>query len=518
MEKGTAEKISEFKKRTEKIKEGGGPKRAEKQHEKGKKTARERLDILFDPESFQELFMFSKHRCNTLGMEKKDLPADGVVTGCGQVEGKNIYAFSQDFTVAGGSSGEIHEKKICEVMDMALKCGTPFIGVNDGAGARIQEGVDSLSGYGQIFYRNTLLSGVVPQISIIAGPCAGGAAYSPALTDFIIMVKNSAQMFITGPNVIKTVTGENISSEKLGGAMAHAKKSGVCHLVAEDDDHALFLTKKLLSYLPSNNLEEPPEYEMKEEVEDVDESLNTIVPDDSRQPYDMRNIIKKSVDPESFFEIQEFFAPNMIIGFARLNGKSIGIVGNQPNHLAGVLDIDSSDKSSRFIRFCNCFNIPIVTFVDVPGFLPGVAQEHGGIIRHGAKMLFAYSATIVPKLTVIVRKAYGGAYLAMCSKDMGADRVLAWPTGEIAVMGAEGAASIIYRKEIEKAVDKQAETQKRIKEYKENFANPYAAASRNYIDEIIEPAYTRKHLIRALEAIFSKRDVRPPKKHGNMPF
>ena len=511
-------KIQEFRLKAEKVKAGGGEKRIAKQHEAGKLTARERLDILFDPESFQELFMFSKHRCNFIGMENKELPADGVVTGCGNVNGRSIYAFSQDFTVSGGSAGEMHEKKICEIMDMAIKCGVPFVGINDGGGARIQEGVDALSGYGGIFFRNTLLSGVVPQISIIAGPCAGGAAYSPALTDFVIMVKNHARMFITGPEVIKTVTGENISAEKLGGALSHAKTSGVCHFVAENDNDAINITKKLLSYLPSNNLEEPPRYKTDESTLGTDESLNRILPDDARQPYDIRDIIKKVVDNSKFLEVHEFYAPNIIVGFARLNGRSVGIVANQPNYLAGVLDINSSDKSARFIRFCNCFNIPIITFVDVPGFLPGIDQEYGGIIRHGAKMLFAYSAAIVPKLTVIVRKAYGGAYLAMCSKDMGADRVMAWPTAEIAVMGAEGAASIIFRNEIEQAEDKKAEYKKRVEEYKENFANPYAAAGRNYIDEVIEPAATRKHLIRALETIFTKRDIRPPKKHGNMPL
>ncbi|PLX17092.1 MAG: methylmalonyl-CoA carboxyltransferase [Candidatus Muiribacterium halophilum] len=513
-----SEKIKEYQQKVETIKKGGGEKRIEKQHSLGKLTARERIDSIFDPNSFQELFMFSKHRCNFMGMEKKELPADGVITGCGEVNGRTVYAYSQDFTVSGGAAGEIHEKKICEIMDMAIKCGVPFIGINDGGGARIQEGVDALSGYGQIFFRNTLLSGVVPQISIIAGPCAGGAAYSPALTDFVIMVKNSAQMFITGPSVLKAVTGEEISTQALGGAMTHAKLSGVCHFVAENDYDAMNITKKLLSYLPSNNLEEPPVFKTDESTLRRDETLNNILPDDAKQPYNIKDIIKKVVDNGKFLEVQEFYAPNIVIGFARINGRSIGIVANQPAHMAGVLDINTSDKSSRFIRFCNCFNIPIVTFVDVPGFLPGVDQEYDGIIRHGAKMLFAYSAAIVPKITLIVRKAYGGAYLAMCSKDMGADRVIAWPTAEIAVMGAEGAAKIIFRKEINEAEDKEAKFQEKVNEYKKNFANPYVAAAHNYIDEIIEPAETRRHIIRALESIIKKRDIRPPKKHGNMPL
>jgi len=513
-----SEKIKEYQQKVETIKRGGGEKRIEKQHSLGKLTARERIDAIFDPNSFQELFMFAKHRCNVMGMDKKDLPADGVVTGCGEINGRTVYAFSQDFTVSGGAAGEIHEKKICEIMDMAIKCGVPFIGINDGGGARIQEGVDALSGYGQIFSRNTLLSGVVPQISIIAGPCAGGAAYSPALTDFVIMVKNSAQMFITGPSVIKTVTGEDISAQALGGAMTHAKLSGICHFVAENDFDAMNITKKLLSYLPSNNLEEPPVFKTDDSTLRRDETLNNILPDDPKEPYNIKDIIKKVVDNGKFLEIQEFYAPNLVIGFARVNGRSIGIVANQPAHMAGVLDINTSDKASRFIRFCNCFNIPIVTFVDVPGFLPGVDQEYDGIIRHGAKMLFAYSASIVPKITLIVRKAYGGAYLAMCSKDMGADRVIAWPTAEIAVMGAEGAARIIFRNDIKKAEDKDAKYKEKVDEYKKNFANPYVAAARNYIDEIIEPAETRKHLIRALESIITKRDIRPPKKHGNIPL
>ncbi|MCK9223495.1 MAG: hypothetical protein M0R46_05705 [Candidatus Muirbacterium halophilum] len=512
------DKINLYRKKVEKIKLGGGEKKIEKQHAAGKLTARERLDSLFDPESFQELFMFSEHRSNIMGMENKELPADGVITGCGEINGRTVYTFSQDFTVAGGSSGEMHEKKICEVMDMSLKCGVPFIGINDGGGARIQEGVDALSGYGQIFFRNTLLSGVVPQISIIAGPCAGGAAYSPALTDFIIMVKNNAKMFITGPEVIKAVTGEVITDNELGGAMTHATVSGLAHLVAENDHDALNLAKRLLSYLPSNNLEEPPVYLTDEASLGKDESLNRILPDDTKIAYDMRDIIKKIIDKGSFLEIQEFYAPNIIIGFARIKGRSIGIVANQPICSAGVLDINASDKAARFIRFCNCFNIPLVTFVDVPGFMPGVEQEYNGIIRHGAKMLFAYSATIVPKITVIVRKAYGGAYLAMCSKDMGADRVIAWPTAEIAVMGAEGAANIIFRKEIKAATDKKQEYINRVAEYKEKFANPYIAAGRNFIDEIIEPANTRKHIIRALNSIITKREMRPPKKHGNMPL
>ncbi len=505
-------------KRTQ-IYKGGGEERIAKQHEMGKLTARERLALLFDPDTFQESYLFMKHRCTHFGMEKKELPGEGVVVGHGMVDGRPVYVASQDFTVAGGSVGEGTAKKIHEVMDGALKTGDPFIFINDSGGARIQEGVDSLSGYGGIFYRNVELSGVVPQISIIAGPCAGGAAYSPALTDFIIQVRHEGQMYITGPEVIKQVTGEEITAEQLGGVESHSHYSGVVHFIAENGEDAIRIAKKLLSFLPSNNLEDPPYYpELHEEAIAANPAMNKIVPEEPRKAFDMRDVILNTVDNADFLEIQEHYASNIIIGFGRILGRTIGTVANQPMYRAGVLDIDSSDKASRFIRFCNAFNIPIVTFVDVPGFLPGVQQEYGGIIRHGAKMIFAYSAATVPKLTVIVRKAYGGAYLAMCSKDMGADRVFAWPTAEIAVMGAEGAVNVLYRKEIKSADDPEGERKKRIEEYREAFYNPYAAARRGFIDDIIEPADTRATLAVSLEILRAKRELRPQKKHGLIPL
>ncbi len=497
----------------------GSDKQVEKQHKAGKLTARERLALFFEAESFQESHLFMQHRCTHFGMADKEMPGEGVITGCGIVDGRPVYAASQDFTVAGGSVGEATAKKIQEVMDAALKTGDPFVFINDSGGARIQEGVDSLAGYGGIFYRNVELSGVVPQISIIAGPCAGGAAYSPALTDFIIQVRHEGQLYITGPQVIKQVTGEDISAEQLGGVESHAHYSGVVHFIAENDEDAMRITKRLLSFLPSNNTEDPPFYpELHDDTLVADDSLNTIVPDDPKQPYNMHEIIRRVVDNGDFMEVQEHFASNLIIGFGRLVGRSIGIVANQPQHRAGVLDIDSSDKASRFIRFCNAFNIPLVTFVDVPGFLPGVQQEYGGIIRHGAKMLFSYGAATVPKLTVIVRKAYGGAYLAMCAKDMGADRVVAWPSAEIAVMGAEGAANILYRKEIAASKNPDEELSKKITEYRETFANPYVAAARGYLDDIVEPAETRLYLAATLEVLKSKRELRPQKKHGLIPL
>jgi len=498
---------------------GGGEKRIEKQHKIGKLTARERLAYLYDEDSFQESNLFMKHRCTNFGMEKKEMPGEGVVTGVGMIDSRPVYAASQDFTVAGGSVGEANAKKIQNAMDNALMTGDPFIFINDSGGARIQEGVDALSGYGGIFYRNVKMSGVVPQISIVAGPCAGGAAYSPALTDFIIQVRHKGQLFITGPNVIKQVTGEVITAEQLGGVESHANYSGVVHFVAEDDIEAIALAKRLLSFLPSNNMEDPPYFRC-DEIDQIvdDELLNSIVPDDPKKAYDMHEIIAKIVDCGDFLEIQEHFAPNIIIGFARLMGRTIGVIANQPKFKAGVLDIDSSDKSSRFIRFCNAFNIPIVTFVDVPGFMPGVDQEFGGIIRHGAKMLFAYSAATVPKITVVVRKAYGGAFLAMCSKDMGADRLFAWPTAEIAVMGAEGAVNVLYRKDLE-ASDNPDELRKKLTDdYKNKFANPFVAASRGYIDDIIEPSETRAVLVNCIEILKAKREVRPQKKHGLIPM
>ncbi len=511
--------IQDLIQRKQTIYQGGGQKSIDKQHEAGKLTARERLGLLYDPDSFQESHAFTQHRCVHFEMNRKELPGDGVVTGVGLIDRRPVYAASQDFTVAGGSVGEANARKIQQTMDEALKTGDPFVFINDSGGARIQEGVDALSGYGGIFYRNVLLSGVVPQISIIAGPCAGGAAYSPALTDFIIQVRHEGQLFITGPQVIKQVTGEVISAEQLGGVESHAYFSGVVHFIAENDAHAFELTRRLLSYLPSNNLEDPPILSSATEHQLVeDPSLNRVVPDDPRKPYDMHEIIGRVADPDSFLEIQEHFAQNIIIGFGRMLGRTVGIVANQPLQKAGVLDIDSSDKAARFIRFCNAFNIPIITFVDVPGFLPGVAQEYGGIIRHGAKMLFAYAAATVPKLTVVVRKAYGGAFLAMCSKEMGADRIVAWPTAEIAVMGAEGAVNVLYRKELDAAEDKDAHRKELIEEYKRVFANPYSAAGHGYIDDVIVPAQTRVVLAAALEVIKAKRVWRPQKKHGLIPL
>jgi len=498
---------------------GGGQDKIDKRHEIGRMTARERLGVLFDPETFQEQGLFMHHRCTNFGLEKKEFPGEGVVTGMGSVEGRNVYAASQDFTVAGGSVGEATAKKIADVMDQALKTGDPFVFINDSGGARIQEGVGALSGYGNIFYRNVLLSGVVPQISIIAGPCAGGAAYSPALTDFIIQVEHEGQMFITGPSVIKQVTGEEVTSEQLGGTESHSHYSGVVHFTAKDGMEAINIAKRLLSFLPSNNTEDPPYIpELATGVMSNEEHLRNLVPDDTKEPYDIHVIIQNVVDNGDFLEVQEHFAPNIVVGFARIQGRSIGIVANQPIVKAGVLDIDSSDKAARFIRFCNAFNIPIVTLVDVPGFMPGVDQEYGGIIRHGAKMLFAYGATTVPKVTLILRKAYGGAYLAMCSKEMGADRVFAWPAAEIAVMGAEGASSILYAKEAEKAEDKSAFMKEKTEEYKEAFTNPYVAAGMGYIDDIIDPAETKYVIATALEALRTKREVRPQKKHGLIPL
>ncbi len=513
------DKISQLRKTRARLQNGGGDAAIAKQHERGKLTARERIDLLFEPDTFRESLLYVKHRSSQFGMADKEFPGEGVVTGHGLINGRPVYVASQDFTVAGGSVGEATGRKIQEAMEAALKTGDPFVMINDSGGARIQEGVDSLSGYGGIFYRNVLLSGVVPQISIIAGPCAGGAAYSPALTDFIIQVRHEGQLFITGPSVIKQVTGEDITAEQLGGVESHAFYSGVVHFIAEDDEDAVAIAQRLLSFLPSNNTEEPPfDHESHQEEILPDEFLNTVVPDDSSEPYDMHDIIAAIIDDGDFMEIQAEYARNIIVGFARLTGYTVGIVANQPMHKAGVLDIDSSDKASRFIRFCNAFNIPIITFVDVPGFMPGVQQEYGGIIRHGAKMLFAYAAATVPKMTVVVRKAYGGAYLAMCAKSMGADTLIAWPSAEVAVMGAEGAVNILYRREISEADEPDAEKEQRIEEYKNMFANPYFAASRGLIDEIVEPAETRPYLAATLEVLKAKRELRPQKKHGLIPL
>ena len=512
------EKILELRRRKKALAEGGGAKYIERQHQRGKLTARERIEALFDPETFQEMFAFARHRCTDFGMDKKELPADGVVTGVGTVDGRQVYVASQDFTVSGGAVGEVHADKIVRMMEMARHCGNPMVVISDSGGARIQESVNALSGYGRVFYTNVLLSGVVPQISIIAGPCAGGAAYSPALTDFVIMVRNSGRMFITGPQVIKKVTGEDISADELGGVVAQMDHSGVVHLVAENDGEALDLCRRLLSFLPANNMEDPPNCGEGEVVYNVDEALNHIIPDDPREPYDVKEVISRIIDNGDFLEIQDHFAPNAVIGLARINGRTIGLVANQPNVMAGVLDIDAADKISRFVRFCNAFNIPVVTLVDVPGFMPGITQEHGGIIRHGAKMLFAYSAATVPCITVILRKAYGGAYLAMCGRDLGADRVAAWPSAEIAVMGAEGAVNIIHQKQIKASDDPELARTEFEDAYREKFATPYYAASRNLVDDIIEPKDTCRFLGLALASLTDKRDIRPQKKHGLIPL
>jgi methylmalonyl-CoA carboxyltransferase large subunit len=510
------DRIQELNDKKAEIALGGGRDRIDKQHSIGSMTARERLDYMLDQDSFLESGMYAKHRCTYFGMEGKVLPAEGVVTGAGTIDGRLVHVASQDFTVAGGAVGEVHADKIVRAMEDALKTGSPCVIINDSGGARIQEGNHSLGGYGRIFYANVKASGVIPQISVIAGPCAGGAVYSPALTDFIIQTKN-ARMFITGPAVIKAVTGEVVSAEELGGPQVHMNTSGNIHFVAEDDKHAIDITRRLLSFLPSNNLEDPPQLEAEETIL-PNKALNSIVPLDPKQRYDVRDIIVNIFDKGDFMEIQAGYATNIVIGFARLQGRTVGVIANQPNAMAGVLDINCSDKAARFIRFCNAFNIPLITFVDTPGFMPGVQQEYGGIIRHGAKMLFAYSAATVPKLTVELRKSYGGANLAMCAKDLGADRVLAWPTAEIAVMGAEGAVDVIFRKELKEAADPKAKRQELIDEYRENFANPFAAAACNQVDDVIEPAYTRRELAMALDILYRKRELRPAKKHGLIPL
>ncbi len=491
---------------------GGGEDKLQKQRDKGKMTARERVDALLDAGSFEETGLFRRNRTVTFGMDKADMPADGVVTGTGSVLGRPVHIASQDFTVMGGSAGETHSKKVVEMMNAALTCGTPFVFINDSGGARVQEGIDSLSGYGQVFYANVMLSGAVPQISIISGPCAGGAAYSPALTDFVIQTRK-AHMFITGPGVIQQVTGEKVTQDDLGGADTHMSVSGVNHFVADDDEQAILIAQKLLSFLPQNNTEDPPVVEPDENVE-PDPGMLDIVPTEGTKGYDVREVIGRLVDHADFLEVQAGYAQNIVVGFGRINGRTVGIVANQPNKMAGVLDINASDKGSTFVRFCNAFNIPIVTLVDVPGFLPGVAQEHGGIIRHGAKMLYAYSAATVPKVTVVLRKAYGGAYLAMAPKDLGADAVFAWPTAEIAVMGAEGAAAVVFRREIEAAENPDERRAEMVEEYRETFSTPFVAASRGLVDDIIDPADTRRRVAMALETLLAKRVIRPAKKHG----
>jgi acetyl-CoA carboxylase carboxyltransferase component len=512
------DKLKDLKEREQKVLQMGGEKAVAKHKESGKLSARERLDLLFDPGTFREIDMFVQHRCVNFGMEKVEVPSDGVVTGHGMVDGRPVFAFSQDFTSRAGSLGEMHAKKICKVMDLALKAGVPFVGINDSGGARIQEGVDALSGFGQIFYRNSLASGVIPQISAIMGTTAGGAVYSPAMTDWIFMVKNTSFMFITGPQVIKAVTGEEISFEDLGGAMTHSEKSGVSHFACENDQDAIAQIKCLLSYLPANNMEDPPRVDTGDDPRRSAPELNTIIPDNPNTAYDMKDVIRAIVDNGEFFEPHQFFAPNILVCFARLNGRTIGIIANQPKNLAGCLDINASDKATRFIRFCDAFNIPMLTIADVPGYLPGSQQEWGGIIRHGAKLLWCYSEATVPKLLLVTRKDYGGSYLAMCSKDLGADMAFAWPTAEIAVMGAEGAANIIHRREIKEAEDPVAKRKEKIEEYKALFSNPYCAANRGYIDAVIEPSDTRPRLIEALEILGTKRELRPPKKHGNIPL
>jgi len=510
------EKIELLRQRREQLEAGGGEKRVERQHAQGKLTARERIAELIDPGSFQETGMFAEHRAVLFGMAGTKVPADGVVTGEGTVLGRLVHVASQDFTSSGGSAGEVHCTKIAESMQESLKTGSPFIFVNDSGGARVQEGVDALSGYGKVFFNNVLLSGVVPQITIVAGPTAGGAVYSPALTDFVIQTR-AARMFITGPNVIQQVTGEVVSAEQLGGPDTHMAHSGVTHFIAEDDKHAILIAKKLLTFLPSNNTEDPPELENDGNVE-PNPHLNDIIPEDSKKPYDVREVIANIVDKGDFLEVQAGYAANVVVGFARMIGRTIGIIANQPMVLSGVLDINASDKTARLIRFCNAFNIPLLTLVDVPGFMPGVQQEWDGIIRHGAKVLFAYSAATVPKVTIILRKAFGGGYIAMCSRDLGADRVFAWPSAEVAVMGAEGAAEIVFRRDIEAAEDQAAKRAELIDNYRETFANPYVAASRRLVDDIIEPSASRKAVAEAFEALTTKRELRPAKKHGLIPL
>ncbi len=498
--------------------QGGGPERIAKQHKDGKLTARERIELLLDRGSFTELDKFVTHRATDFGMADKKIPGDGVVTGYGTIDGRQVFVFAQDFTVFGGSLSGAYAQKICKVMDLATRVGAPIIGLNDSGGARIQEGVESLAGYADIFLRNTLASGVVPQLSLILGPCAGGAVYSPAITDFILMTKASSYMFITGPDVIKTVTHEDVTKDALGGALAHNQKSGVAHFAADTEQAAIALTRQLLAFLPSNNAEDPPVVPTQDDPSREEAALATLVPTNPNKPYDIREVIKLVVDGKQFFEVQEHFAKNIVIGFAHLNGRSVGVVGNNPAVLAGCLDIDASVKAARFVRFCDCFNIPLVTFVDVPGFLPGTNQEWGGIIKHGAKLLYAYAEATVPKVTVITRKAYGGAYDVMASKHIRADVNFAFPTAEIAVMGPDGAVNIIFRKEIEQAKDPVAEKSRLVAEYREKFANPFKAAELGYIDEVIRPEQTRLKVIRALEMLKDKRQDNLPRKHGNIPL
>jgi acetyl-CoA carboxylase carboxyltransferase component len=511
-------KIEKLNQMREQARMGGGQARIDKQHAKGKMTARERLEKLLDPGTFHEIDTFVTHRATTFSLDEKKCLGDSVVTGWGTVGGRQVYVFAQDFTVIGGSLSEVHAEKICKVMDLAMKNGAPVIGLDDSGGARIQEGVTSLAGYGYIFLRNVMASGVVPQISAILGPCAGGAVYSPAITDFVFMVQDTSHMFITGPDVVKAVTREEVSFEELGGAMTHNSKSGVAHFAAQDEEHCLGLIRQLLTYLPQNNLEDPPFFPTADPEDRLDEELQAIVPDNPNKPYDMKDIIRRVVDDGHFFEVHERWAQNIIVGFARFGGFSAGIVANQPMVMAGALDIDASNKAARFVRFCDAFNIPLVTFTDVPGYMPGVNQEHGGIIRNGAKLIWAFAEATVPKVTVITRKAYGGAYIVMNSKHLRGDISYAWPTAEIAVMGPEGAVNVVFRKEVAEADDPDTKRQELVEEYREEFANPYVAAARGYIDDVIEPAETRPRIVEALKMLQNKRDTNPPKKHGNIPL
>ena len=511
-------RVEDLRRRHEAAEQGGGPERRARQHQEGKLSARERVELLLDENSFEELDKLVTHRCRDFGMEEQIIPGDGFITGYGRIDGRLVYVFAQDFTVFGGSLSEANAQKICKIMDLALKTGAPVIGLNDSGGARIQEGVLSLAGYADIFLRNTLASGVIPQISAIMGPCAGGAVYSPAITDFVFMVNQTSYMFVTGPDVIKTVTHEDVTKETLGGSMTHNSVSGVGHFVAADDGECLRMIRELLSYLPQNNREDPPRRPSMDPADRMDPALDTLVPSESNLPYDMKDVIQRVVDQGEFFEVHEHWAKNLVVGFARMDGRPVGIVANQPAYLAGCLDINSSTKGARFVRFCDAFNVPILTFEDVPGFLPGTEQEFGGIIRHGAKLLYAFAEATVPKITIITRKAYGGAYCVMGSKHIRADMNLAWPTAEIAVMGPEGAVNIVYRRELAAAGDQNGARQKKIQEFRERFANPYSAAERGFVDGVIEPRQTRPCVIRALRMLENKVDSMPRKKHGNIPL
>ena len=513
-----SDRFEELRQRNRRAELGGGEERVRRQHKAGKKVARERLELLLDRDTFAEIDKFVVHQCPDFGMDEQKVLGDGVVTGSGRIHGRPVFVFAQDFTVFGGSLSEAYARKICKIMDLAVKTGVPIIGLNDSGGARIQEGVVSLAGYADIFLRNTLASGVVPQISAVMGPCAGGAVYSPAITDFVCMVEGSSYMFVTGPDVIKAVTHEEVSAEELGGAGTHAGTSGVAHFAAESEEECLALIRELLTFLPQNNLEDPPLQATSDPVDRVDETLQSVVPDQPNKPYDMKDIIRTVLDDHYFFEVHAEYAPNIVVGFGRLGGRPVGIVANQPAHLAGCLDISASLKGARFVRFCDCFNVPLVTFEDVPGFLPGTAQEYGGIIKHGAKLLFAYCEATVPKLTVITRKAYGGAYCVMSSKHIRGDANFAYPTAEIAVMGPDGAVNILYRRELEEVTDPAPFREEKTREYREKFATPYVAAERGYVDEVIEPRYTRARLCAALGLLHTKRDSNPPKKHGNIPL